>query len=49
MKTRILCEECEATDEIKHSMDENYYPIEYCPFCGSQQDNEEYYEEEVDE
>jgi|TARA_R110000782_G_C14816711_1_gene413315 hypothetical protein len=52
MKKNILCEECEATYEIKHDLDSNYFIIEYCPFCGTQQDNEnEYvsYEEDEDE
>jgi hypothetical protein len=30
----LACESCEAEFQIKHSMDENYYKILYCPFCG---------------
>jgi len=30
----LACESCEAEFQIKHSMDENYYRIVYCPFCG---------------
>ena len=30
----VACESCEAVFQIKHSMDENYYRIVYCPFCG---------------
>lgn len=30
----VVCESCEAEFQIKHSMDENYYGIVYCPFCG---------------
>lgn len=41
MKKRILCEACEASYEIKHDMDESYFPIAFCPFCGEQQETEE--------
>jgi hypothetical protein len=30
----LACESCEAEFQIKHSMDENYYRILYCSFCG---------------
>ncbi len=30
----IVCESCEAEFRLKHSMDENYYKIVCCPFCG---------------
>ena len=32
---------CEATYDIKHTLDSNYYIIEYCPFCGTQHDFDE--------
>ena len=31
----IVCESCEAEFQIKHSMDENYYRVILCPFCGA--------------
>ena len=31
--------DCEVSYEVKHNMDEDYYPVVYCPFCGEQ--NEE--------
>ena len=31
----LACESCEAEFQIKHSMDEDYYRILYCPFCGA--------------
>ena len=31
----MACDSCEAEFQIKHSMDENYYRMNYCPFCGS--------------
>ena len=40
----IVCESCEAEFRIKHSLDENYYEIKYCPFCGEELD-----EDNVDE
>ena len=30
----VVCESCEAVVSIKHSMDEYYYRITYCIFCG---------------
>ena len=30
----IVCESCEAEFRLKHSMDDNYYKVTYCPFCG---------------
>ena len=35
MKKVCFCDLCEASYEVKHNMDEQYYPVEYCPFCGS--------------
>ena len=47
----MLCEECEASYEIKHDMDTDYFVIEHCPFSGAHQESDEYvaYEEEYDE
>ena len=36
----IVCESCEAEFRIKHSLDERYYYITFCPFCGSDLDND---------
>ena len=30
----IVCVSCEAEYRIRHSMDEHYYKLTYCPFCG---------------
>ena len=32
----IVCEVCEAEYKIKHDMNERYYIIEYCTFCGAE-------------
>ena len=32
----VVCESCEAEFSIKHSMDEIYYRISYCIFCGEE-------------
>ncbi len=31
----IVCECCDAEYKIKHNLDEGYYSICYCTFCGS--------------
>ena len=35
----LVCESCEAEFQIKHSMDENYYRVIHCPFCGEEHEN----------
>ena len=30
----VVCESCEAEFSIKHSMDDDYYRVTYCTFCG---------------
>lgn len=31
----IVCESCEAEYKITHNMNERYYRMEYCVFCGA--------------
>jgi len=40
----IVCEEC---DRIKHAMDEHYYSVKFCVFCGDELAEE--LEDEVEE
>lgn len=49
-KQHIECVECDAVFKINHDMDSNYYLVEYCPFCGTQleEEQEEGYEEDED-
>ena len=30
----IVCDSCEAEFSIRHNLNELYYSIDYCPFCG---------------
>ena len=30
----IVCDSCEAEYKIKHNMNERYYIMQYCTFCG---------------
>jgi hypothetical protein len=36
---------------VRHTMDENYYKVEYCPFCGDELDLDEgiEFDEDFDE
>ena len=43
----IVCVSCEGEFTIKHSMDEHFYGMSYCPFCGETLDEE--LEDEVEE
>lgn len=36
----IVCASCEAEFRIKHSMDEGYYRMTFCPFCGEELNDE---------
>jgi NAD-dependent SIR2 family protein deacetylase len=38
----LECNDCEAVFRIKHDMDDHYYKITHCPFCGSELDDESY-------
>lgn len=52
MSNKIECISCDAVFTVKHEMERQYYPIEYCPFCGEllelEQPIEITYEEEED-
>tara|TARA_B100000073_G_scaffold268567_1_gene228167 strand:+ start:815 stop:970 length:156 start_codon:yes stop_codon:yes gene_type:complete len=30
----FVCESCEAEFRLKHTMDDSYYKVVHCPFCG---------------
>ena len=36
----IVCEECEAEFRIKHNLDEYYYYVKFCVFCGDSLEEE---------
>ena len=36
----VVCESCEAEFSIKHSMDDDYYRVTHCTFCGAELSNE---------
>ena len=36
----VVCESCEAEFSIKHSMDNYYYRVAYCTFCGTELSDE---------
>ena len=40
------CTDCEAEFKISHNMDEDYYKIEMCPFCGAEVEQELDFEED---
>ena len=46
MKKVCFCDLCEASYTVKHNMDEQYYPVIYCPFCGEENQESDYYDEE---
>ena len=40
-KKHYECNSCDASFNITHDLDTNYYTIHHCPFCGADIDNEE--------
>jgi DNA replicative helicase MCM subunit Mcm2 (Cdc46/Mcm family) len=50
-KKVIVCESCEAEFKIQHEMDDHFYAVKHCPFCGDtlNSDNEDVLYDEDDE
>jgi PHP family Zn ribbon phosphoesterase len=44
---QFTCDHCDADFKIKHSLDESYYEVMFCPFCGGEINEGD--EDEVDE
>ena len=44
---RAHCTECQSECEIYSEMEDHYYPVKHCPFCGAELD--EHQVEEVDD
>ena len=43
----IVCESCEAEYKIKYDLNEMYYTMQYCTFCGAKLSDE--LEDEIEE
>jgi len=43
------CNNCDAVFKLRHDMDEAYYPIQYCPFCGCELDEDHEHFDQEDE
>ena len=48
-KQHFECVDCDAVFKISHDMDEKYYIVEHCPFCGSTMDDDQKDDYEDDE
>ena len=47
MQIQLQCDNCEAEFKIRHNLDEMYYEVMFCPFCGGEiaeevEDSDEY-------
>lgn len=42
------CNSCDAVFKLGHELDDNYYKIEYCPFCGEVLDEDDNFDIEED-
>ena len=47
MQIQLQCDNCDAEFKIKHNLDEKYYEVMFCPFCGGEiaeevEDSDEY-------
>jgi hypothetical protein len=43
----VVCVACEGEFTIRHSMDDHFYQLSYCPFCSESLDKE--LEDDVEE
>lgn len=41
-----FCTDCDAEFMMKHDMDEDYYKVTMCPFCGAEVETELDFEED---
>lgn len=48
-RQRHECVECGAGFKINYDLDEHYYSVTYCPFCGEEMDEDQQDEYEEDE
>ena len=46
--SKFFCIECEAPFKVSHSLDEKYYEVMFCPFCGAGIDDEKNDDEDED-
>ena len=46
MNANYNCYSCDAEFKIKHSMESEFYEVNYCPFCGAEIVDEELEEDE---
>lgn len=46
MRKILQCEDCEASFEIKHDLEERYYKVSFCPFCATEIELEDDLEDE---
>lgn len=40
-KKHFECVECDAVFKINFDLDEDYYKVTFCPFCGSEMDEDQ--------
>lgn len=41
MQNKYNCSNCEALFTVKHNLDEAYYEVIFCPFCGAEIEEEQ--------
>lgn len=41
MQFQYNCEHCDAEFKLKHTLDEHFYEVSFCPFCGGDITKEE--------
>ena len=42
------CPSCDAVFKLRHDMDESYYKVEFCPFCGDTLDEDSNFDQDDD-
>jgi rRNA maturation endonuclease Nob1 len=41
MRKHFNCEHCDADFKINYDLNEDYYEVHFCPFCGAQINEED--------
>ena len=36
MQKQFDCDSCDACFKIKHNLDETFFEVNFCPFCGAE-------------
>ena len=47
-KKEVVCDNCEAVCKITYDLDDMFFTVKYCPFCGEEMEVEDIVEDDDD-